>query len=256
MKTVLSKPYVVIPLALAGLLVNGALLIGGLSLLGRVFSPEAPAEVAESEQTPSQPAADVEPAPAPEPPMVTLQDALPVGYEAAVMAQTAETEEEWNAVAKQWLAAIKILEEVPKTSPDYPAAKAKWKEYLKNVDIAGAKANAAAKASPAAYNTSTSLSFSSNQDPAYVTAEEFGDKWPFTVNEGRLGCLNTRVSGNLKASDIVFTTGGKTYALNGTAGGSGKYLDVEPIWKNNPDPFIPKISIGPMISEGLKLCGK
>jgi hypothetical protein len=35
--------------------------------------------------------------------MVTLQDALPVGYEAAVMAQTAKTEQEWYAVAKQWL---------------------------------------------------------------------------------------------------------------------------------------------------------
>jgi hypothetical protein len=145
MKAILSKPYFVIPLALAGLLVNGALLIGGLSFLGRVFSPEAPAEVAESEQTPSQPAADVEPAPAPDPSMVTLQDALPVGYEAAVMAQTAKTEQEWNAVAKQWLAAIKILEKVPSTSPDYPAAKAKSNEYLKNVDIAGAKANAASR---------------------------------------------------------------------------------------------------------------
>lgn len=177
MKAILSKPYFVIPLALAGLLVNGALLIGGLSLLGRVFSPEAPAEVAESEQTPSQPAADVAPNPAPEPPMVTLQDALPVGYEAAVMAQTAKTEQEWYAVAKQWLAAIEILNEVPKTSPDYPAAKAKRNEYLKNFDIVAAKANAAAKPkAPSGDTTSPSLPISQQ-----ATLLEVGMTYPEVV---------------------------------------------------------------------------
>jgi|GEM_PF-4086495 len=146
MKTLLSKPYFVIPLTLAGILVNGALLIGGLSLLAKVFAPEPPAEVVEPEQAPAQVAIKVEPPEAtttPEPPMVTLQDALPVGYKAATLAQTAKTKEEWNAVAKQWLAAIEILEEVPETSPDYSTAKAKRNEYLKNIEIANAKAQAA-----------------------------------------------------------------------------------------------------------------
>lgn len=61
MKTLLSKPYFVIPLALAGILVNGALLIGGLSLLAKVFAPEPPAEVVEPEQAPAQVAIKVEP---------------------------------------------------------------------------------------------------------------------------------------------------------------------------------------------------
>ena len=50
MKTVLSKPYFLIPLILVGLLVNGALLIGGLSLLAKVFAPKPTAEVVEPEQ--------------------------------------------------------------------------------------------------------------------------------------------------------------------------------------------------------------
>jgi len=160
MKTLLSKPYFVIPLTLAGILVNGALLIGGLSLLAKVFAPEPPAEVVEPEQAPAQVAIKVEPPEAtttPEPPMVTLQDALPVGYKAATLAQTAKTKEEWNAVAKQWLAAIEILEEVPETSPDYSTAKAKRNEYLKNIEIANAKAQAAsgdsAPTSPLNMNT-------------------------------------------------------------------------------------------------------
>lgn len=145
MKTLLSKPYFVIPLALAGILVNGALVIGGLSLVAKVFAPKPTAEVVEPEQAPAQVAIKVEPPEAtttPEPPTVTLQDALPVGYKAATLAQTAKTQEEWNAVAKQWLAAIEILEEVPETSPDYSTAKAKRNEYLKNIEIANAKAQA------------------------------------------------------------------------------------------------------------------
>ena len=145
MKTLLSKPYFVIPLALAGILVNGALVIGGLSLVAKVFGPKPTAEVVKPEQAPTQVTTEVEPPEAtttPEPPTVTLQDALPVGYKAATLAQTAKTQEEWNAVAKQWLAAVEILEEVPKTSPDYPTAKAKRNEYLKNIEIANAKAQA------------------------------------------------------------------------------------------------------------------
>lgn len=99
-----------------------------------------------------------------------------------------------------------------------------------------------------------SISIAPDQDSSYVTAEKFGDKWPFTVSNGELQCLNTRRVGNVEVSDIVFTTGGKTYALNGTAEGSGKYLDVESIWRDDPDPWIPKISIGTMISEGQRLC--
>ena len=164
MKTVLSKPYFLIPLRL---LVNGALLIGGLSLLAKVFAPELSAEVVEPEQVPTQVVAEVAPpqtATTPEPPVVTLQDALPVGYKAATLAQTAKTKEEWNAVAKQWLAAIEILEDVPETSPDYSTAKAKRNEYLKNIEIAlknieiaNAKAEAASgdSAQPPALSTTT-----------------------------------------------------------------------------------------------------
>jgi len=60
MKTVLFKPYFLIPLILVGLLVNGALLIGGLSLLAKIFAPEPAAKVVEPE-----PASTKSPLPAP-----------------------------------------------------------------------------------------------------------------------------------------------------------------------------------------------
>ncbi|MCU0540742.1 MAG: YebY family protein [Oscillatoriaceae cyanobacterium Prado104] len=47
---------------------------------------------------------------------------------------------------------------------------------------------------------------------------------------------------------------GKEYALNGTASGSGYFSPIDSIQK--PDPTNPpaKKDIGPLISEGLKLC--
>ena len=52
MKALLSKPYFLVPLVLAGISINGALVIGGLSLLGRALAPEVPVEVAESKPQP------------------------------------------------------------------------------------------------------------------------------------------------------------------------------------------------------------
>ncbi len=248
MKTLLSKPYFVISLALAGILVNGALLIGGLSLLAKVFAPAPTAEVVKPEPVPIAPGIPVESAPyakASDP----FSDAVRNATQAANLAQTAKTPTEWQNVAKFWSEAIRYMQEVPSSSTNYAIAQTKVKEYQTNFSYAQ-------KQETKGLPELTSESNSPDQGPAYVTAEEFGDKWPFTVSNGRLGCLNTRILGNVEVSDIVFTTGGKTYALNGTAQDSGKYLDVEPIWKNNPDPFIPKVNIGPMISEGLKLCGK
>lgn len=91
-----------------------------------------------------------------------------------------------------------------------------------------------------------------------ISKEQFGDKWPFTVERGILQCKEGKV--------ILFHANGKVYSVNGKADGLAKsrgYHDIREIWKNNPeyskffapdDPEHPKINIGPIIEEGLKLC--
>ena len=98
----------------------------------------------------------------------------------------------------------------------------------------------------------------------HISAEDFGDSWPFTVSEGMLSCT--------RGSIVTFTAYGTQYAVNGTAKSRG-YANIEPIWKLNWEiheavaeafnitieeaieqsgPI--RISIGPIIDAGLKLC--
>ena len=98
-----------------------------------------------------------------------------------------------------------------------------------------------------------------------ITMKEsnYGERWSFTVTEGKLKC-----SGN----EVTFITGCKVYAVNGTATSAG-YAAIEPIWKYNmvlieelaaafdmtieetieSSPM--RVNIGPIISDGLELCG-
>lgn len=59
-----------------------------------------------------------------------------------------------------------------------------------------------------------------------VTAEEFGQDWPFSVNEGSVNC-----EGN---SALTFTSRGTVYALNGNATAYLKAADLAPIWLDDP----------------------
>jgi hypothetical protein len=79
-----------------------------------------------------------------------------------------------------------------------------------------------------------------------ISSSTFPGEWMLTVNSGELICESP--------SAVVFTApdGGK-YAVNGTAEGKG-YNNIRPIWKDNPQIQGTKISIAPLIDEGLKLC--
>jgi len=142
MKALLSKPYFLVPLVLAGISINGALVIGGLSLLGRVLAPEPPAEVAElkPQPLPIPPSSQEVPPKSTAPKLVTvrLQDGLDLGYKAAIMARTAKSSEEWVKVSLKWTEAVRKLKEIPGSSPEYSAARAKITEYLMNAEIASA----------------------------------------------------------------------------------------------------------------------
>lgn len=100
-----------------------------------------------------------------------------------------------------------------------------------------------------------------------LTKEQYGDKWPLTVSSGHIECKNNAV---------IFHSDGKTYAVNGVARAQG-YSEINTIWKDDPAFFKmaaeiakakdstvdevlrglgspTKISIGPILDSGLKLC--
>ena len=100
-----------------------------------------------------------------------------------------------------------------------------------------------------------------NAEPGVlVTKSEFGNKWPFTVNKGRLEC---------RGISVIFHAKGKAYAVNGSARTEG-YAKINEIWKDDQEKLkilkeafpneeiesvsVPKISIGPIIDKGLSLC--
>ena len=78
-----------------------------------------------------------------------------------------------------------------------------------------------------------------------ITRAEFGDKWPFTVDEGRIECR--------EAGALIFVHGDFEYQLNGTASQLG-YTSINSIWRWNPDIEGTRIPITPVIQRAQKLC--
>ncbi len=82
-----------------------------------------------------------------------------------------------------------------------------------------------------------------------ITKQEYGEAWAFTVDEGVLSCKGSNGIG-----EVFFTVSGKTYAVNGTAKGTKKYLPIDDIWAADPKIAGAKKDIGAFIEKGLKLC--
>lgn len=64
-----------------------------------------------------------------------------------------------------------------------------------------------------------------------ITKEQFGKKWPLSVDKGNVKCLPI---GN---GAVVFEAGDKTYAVNGTAKGFAnkhEFYPIEDIWLTDP----------------------
>lgn len=81
-----------------------------------------------------------------------------------------------------------------------------------------------------------------------VSAAQFGDKWPLTVDKGTLHCeAPTR---------IVFTApDGQKYGVNGTA--SLDYVTILEITKDQENlGYTFKMDVTNLIEEGMKLCEK
>ena len=105
-----------------------------------------------------------------------------------------------------------------------------------------------------------------------ISKNQFDEKWPFTVSEGKLKCVQYNAKGinSQMIQGVIFETNGKTYGINGTAKSWGKelgYSNIEEIWADDTIQMnklikagIPKenakmkIDIGTILDEGLKLC--
>jgi hypothetical protein len=88
-----------------------------------------------------------------------------------------------------------------------------------------------------------------------ITRQEYGQRWPFTVEDGILACRDTGVTvGATKMKEVTFTANGVTYAVNGTAKGNKAYANIDGIWAEDPERPGLKKDIQPIIDMGLQLC--
>jgi hypothetical protein len=88
-------------------------------------------------------------------------------------------------------------------------------------------------------------------DRMRLSASDFGDEWPLTVDSGDVACVGGRF--------VIFVAAdGRTYAINGAARARGKWADIaeSAIWRDNPRIQIEgaKVSIGPILDTGVALC--
>jgi|GEM_PF-767827 len=73
---------------------------------------------------------------APQPQQEPFQQAVNQATEAANLTQTAQTSEQWEAVASLWLKAIENMEAVPESSPKYQIAQQKAAQYREGLAYA------------------------------------------------------------------------------------------------------------------------
>jgi hypothetical protein len=76
-------------------------------------------------------------------------------------------------------------------------------------------------------------------------AADYGEAWPLTIDRAELRCEG--------AGAVVVRDGQREFGVNGTAIAAG-YARLNPIWRDDPSGFEPKVSIRPLIARGLSLC--
>ncbi|XZN93439.1 MAG: hypothetical protein ACM65M_11700 [Microcoleus sp.] len=71
------------------------------------------------------------------------REAVNQAQSAAILAQTAQSQTEWIAVANQWQKAVDLMNVVPTTSPNHQKAQQKATEYKSNLEVANRRATSA-----------------------------------------------------------------------------------------------------------------
>jgi hypothetical protein len=87
--------------------------------------------------------------------------------------------------------------------------------------------------------------------PKLISAEDFGDAWPFVPQEMHLQCL----PGN--AVVVTDPETGRMYGVNGPSNGKARQLGLEPlnhVWAESPEIPGTRVGLGSVIEAGIKLC--
>ncbi|MEG3833328.1 hypothetical protein QUA46_02805 [Microcoleus sp. MON2_D6] len=109
-------------------------------------TPQAASPAPKPAPTATAPASPAPASPAPKaaaPKPDSWREAVNTAQKAAISAQTAQSQNEWIAVASQWQQAVKLMRAVPSTSPNYQKAQQKAAEYQANLIVANRRAAAA-----------------------------------------------------------------------------------------------------------------
>ena len=101
----------------------------------------SPAPKAAPASGPPKPASPAPKAVAPKPD--SWREAVNKAQNAAILAQTAKSQNEWIAVASEWQKAVGLMRAVPSTSSNYQKAQQKAAEYEANLIVANRRAAAA-----------------------------------------------------------------------------------------------------------------
>ena len=81
-----------------------------------------------------------------------------------------------------------------------------------------------------------------NWPSRYITREDMGEEWPLSIDAITL---------HYKYPCLVAEVGGIFYAVNGSAKGHLKILDIDDIWASHS--HSPRKNIGPLIQLGLAI---
>ncbi|WP_417777108.1 DUF2511 domain-containing protein [Stutzerimonas xanthomarina] len=87
--------------------------------------------------------------------------------------------------------------------------------------------------------------------PKLISAEDFGDAWPFVQEEMQLQCLPG------KAVVVTDPETGRMYGVNGAATGKARQLGLDPleqVWAESRSTPGTKTDVSRVISEGIELC--
>ena len=84
-------------------------------------------------------------------------------------------------------------------------------------------------------------------DKKEISKQDFGDKWPFTVDHGLLRCI--------PPGQVVFEVAGTAYAVNSLRRPGKHFPSADPILRDDPHGGGgKKMSLAPIIGLGLDLC--
>lgn len=137
--------YPVLSLLLGTLTVFGAA-CGNFTSSNRVANrvSESPPETVTPVATPS-PVPVASPQASAPPGSLEYQQALDKAYSAASIAQSAQSQADWQLVESRWQNAIAILQAIPQESPQYSVAQTKVNEYQRNLSYAQQQALSASR---------------------------------------------------------------------------------------------------------------